>query len=320
MFPRLSLAEESLHLNFLSHSQGSSSFPGLLSSACSRPPHPYLSAPAFCVRVWVCKHKHGHLLFSTHALCVHLMPRGCPRQEFFWPRETSGPSSRTAPQLWTAGGRPEWPQLSASGLRRVQGATFPLLGFVQFLMSCELTSQDVRFYMDLAWPQNASLLHPSVFWEQDRLPLDFSWLEKQDQLYNLWSPLQATVLVVQWQNSCLSHRRPGFNFWLMQSGIFGLPGGASGKEHTCQCRWTWEMWVWFLAQEDSLGKEVATHSSILVWRIPWTEEPGGLYSVGHKELDTDEATWHSTMQDTNVKSLVYKNKQNFKTIDSRTLQ
>lgn len=99
MFPRLSLAEESLHLNFLSHSQGSSSFPGLLSSACSRPHHPYLSASTFGVRVWVCKHKHGHLLFSTCALCVQLMPRGCLRQEFFWPRETSDPSSRTAPQL-----------------------------------------------------------------------------------------------------------------------------------------------------------------------------------------------------------------------------
>ena len=35
-----------------------------------------------------------------------------------------------------------------------------------------------------------------------------------------------------------------------------------------------------LAQEDPLEKEVATHSSILAWRIPWTEEPGGLQSIG----------------------------------------
>ena len=33
-------------------------------------------------------------------------------------------------------------------------------------------------------------------------------------------------------------------------------------------------------------KGMATHSSILAWRIPWTEEPGGLQSMGHKELDT----------------------------------
>ena len=40
------------------------------------------------------------------------------------------------------------------------------------------------------------------------------------------------------------------------------------------------MQVRFLGQEDPLEKEVATHSSILAWRIPWTEEPGGLQSVG----------------------------------------
>ena len=40
------------------------------------------------------------------------------------------------------------------------------------------------------------------------------------------------------------------------------------------------MWVRFLGQEDLLGKGMATHSSILAWRIPWTEEPGGLQSMG----------------------------------------
>ena len=37
-----------------------------------------------------------------------------------------------------------------------------------------------------------------------------------------------------------------------------------------------EMWVQSLGQEDPLEKEMATHSSILVWEIPWAEEPGGL--------------------------------------------
>ena len=36
-----------------------------------------------------------------------------------------------------------------------------------------------------------------------------------------------------------------------------------------------ETWIRFLGQEDTLEKETATHSSILAWRIPWTEEPGG---------------------------------------------
>ena len=50
-----------------------------------------------------------------------------------------------------------------------------------------------------------------------------------------------------------------------------------------------ETWVQFLSPEDPLEKEMATHSSILACRIPWTEEPDGLYSPwGHKELDTTE--------------------------------
>ena len=49
-----------------------------------------------------------------------------------------------------------------------------------------------------------------------------------------------------------------------------------------------ETWVWSLGQEDPLEKETATHSSILAWRIPWAEEPGGLQSLGLKESDTTE--------------------------------
>ena len=41
-----------------------------------------------------------------------------------------------------------------------------------------------------------------------------------------------------------------------------------------------ETWVRSLGQEDPLEKEMATHSNILAWRIPWLEEPGGLQSVG----------------------------------------
>ena len=51
---------------------------------------------------------------------------------------------------------------------------------------------------------------------------------------------------------------------------------------------TWKSWVQSLGWEDSLEKEMATHSSILAWRIPWTEESGGLQSMGHKESDTTD--------------------------------
>ena len=43
--------------------------------------------------------------------------------------------------------------------------------------------------------------------------------------------------------------------------------------------------VWFQGWEDPLEKEMATHSSILAWRIPWTEEPGGLQPTGSQELN-----------------------------------
>ena len=46
-----------------------------------------------------------------------------------------------------------------------------------------------------------------------------------------------------------------------------------------------ETWVQFLSQEDPLEKEMAIHSSILAWKIPWTEEPGELQSMGSQELD-----------------------------------
>ena len=55
--------------------------------------------------------------------------------------------------------------------------------------------------------------------------------------------------------------------------------------------------------EDPLEKVMATHSSILAWRIPWTEEPGGLQSMGSRELDTTErpnlpVTWSTQVEGT----------------------
>ena len=49
-----------------------------------------------------------------------------------------------------------------------------------------------------------------------------------------------------------------------------------------------ETWVPSLGQDDSMEKGMATHSSVLAWRIPWTEEPGRLQSVGLKESDMIE--------------------------------
>ena len=48
-----------------------------------------------------------------------------------------------------------------------------------------------------------------------------------------------------------------------------------------------------LGLEDILEEGMATHSSIIGWRIPWTEEPGRLQSIGSQESDTTEAAWHA---------------------------
>ena len=50
----------------------------------------------------------------------------------------------------------------------------------------------------------------------------------------------------------------------------------------------WETWIQPLDREDPLEEGMATHSNILAWRIPWTEEPGGLHPWGHKESNMIE--------------------------------
>ena len=65
-----------------------------------------------------------------------------------------------------------------------------------------------------------------------------------------------------------------------------LPGGSDGKESACNAG----DWLWSLGQEDPLEQEMATHSSILTWRIPWTEKPGRLQSMGSQTDTTKQLT------------------------------
>ena len=64
-------------------------------------------------------------------------------------------------------------------------------------------------------------------------------------------------------------------------------GGANGKEFTCQCRKHDDMQVRSLSREDTLEERMATRSSTLAWKIPWTEEPGGLQSKGVAKSQTE---------------------------------
>ena len=66
---------------------------------------------------------------------------------------------------------------------------------------------------------------------------------------------------------------------LFKEAVLGFPRWLSGKESTCQCRiLRFDPWVW----EDPLEEEVATHSSILVWEIPWTRSLVGYSPWGRK--------------------------------------
>ena len=64
----------------------------------------------------------------------------------------------------------------------------------------------------------------------------------------------------------------------MKDIMLGFPGGTSGKEPARQCK-RHESWLWSL-RRDPLEKGMATHPSLLAWRIPWTEEPDGLQAMG----------------------------------------
>ena len=61
----------------------------------------------------------------------------------------------------------------------------------------------------------------------------------------------------------------------------GFPGGSDDKESAYM-----ETQILSMGQQDPLEKEMATHSSILAWEIPWTEGPGGLQSVGLQRSQT----------------------------------
>ena len=64
----------------------------------------------------------------------------------------------------------------------------------------------------------------------------------------------------------------------------GFPGGSDGKKSLPAMQ---DTWVQSLGWEDPLEKEMATHSSVLAWKIPWMEEPGRLQSVRSQRVGHD---------------------------------
>ena len=83
---------------------------------------------------------------------------------------------------------------------------------------------------------------------------------------------QSTVSELSCVDSLQLHRP--LPLWVKIYSLCGFPGGSVGKESSCNAGW-----------EDPLEKEMETHSSILAWEIPWTEEPGGLQSMRSQRVE-----------------------------------
>ena len=81
-----------------------------------------------------------------------------------------------------------------------------------------------------------------------------------------------------------------FSFWLSVC-VLGLPRWWSRKRICLLMQEMQETWVWSLGWEDPLEEEMATHSSILAWKISWTEELGELHFMG-----SQSRTWQSTQR------------------------
>ena len=81
-------------------------------------------------------------------------------------------------------------------------------------------------------------------------------------------------------------RKSAVEPFLLQYPTRGFSGGSAVKNLPA-VQETQESWVRFLVQKDPVEEEIATHSRILAWKIPWTEEPGGLQSIGSQRVGHD---------------------------------
>ena len=106
-----------------------------------------------------------------------------------------------------------------------------------------------------------------------------------------------------------------FIFWHLVWLYSGFPSGLDTKESACHSGELGsisggsvvknlpakrETWVWFLGQKDPLEKEMVTHSRILSWEIPWTEDPGGLTVHGVTKILTWLSDWTATTMQKHV--------------------
>ena len=133
-----------------------------------------------------------------------------------------------------------------------------------------------------------SLIKQRLYWEIN-LSMSFFvniWLvemnfivSKMTNLYSFLSGISIYVATIKELRIIEDHRHTILPYT-------GFPCSQSVKNLPA----VQETWVWSLGWEDPLEKEMATHSSILAWKISWTEEPGGLQSIGSQRVGHNWAT------------------------------
>ena len=102
-------------------------------------------------------------------------------------------------------------------------------------------------------------------------------------------PYLTSLGISFWQQEINTPQPWGSSFdciWYLIDSTQGFPSDSVVKNLPVMQE-RQEMWVWSLGWEDPSEESMATHSSILAWRIPWTEEPGGLQSIGLQRIGQD---------------------------------
>ena len=121
-----------------------------------------------------------------------------------------------------------------------------------------------------------------ISWRRERLPTPVFWPGESHGLYSPWCRKESdtTEQLSPYFTSSEYSWLISFGTSLVAQMVKRLPAML-------------ETQVRSLSREDPLEKEMATHSSILAWRIPWTEEPGRLPSMGSQRVEHDWATLHT---------------------------
>ena len=158
-------------------------------------------------------------------------------------------------------------------------------------------------YSPCSWAEGLSLYQAK--WRQTK-PSDLKHLVHSDPRTSFLPDLKVPLIVVLFQIKIVFSLFNNFFFGFLKSALLcthisisGLPWWLRGKESACNARDLGPSLDW----EDPLEKGTATHSNILAWRISWTEDPGGLQSMGSQRVSPTE--WLSPSPSSSVYVYLY---------------